>query len=999
MNIFVILLSPLILIAAAAPVGATVCGAVAISRIRRSGGKLYGLGLALADTLLFPLLAMDALIGVVWLLLLQAVANWTGGDVQLNRATWLLLSVVTAIIADVLAIRWAWLAVSKPIGQTPNAVSQTPVLSPEVAATQIERARQAVKAPAIGMIVAAGINLAVMFAAILMLILFEQRITRDAYTAQNITALLAVALPLNALILGGALWMFQLRYRGFAIAGAILALIAAPGNIIGLPMGIWALVVLSRREVIEAFKLSEKDKTMGKSRAFMWVLLAVVAILTPVALWAASRPGQATSQPSSQFPSAAHYGNDKGSVYVVHAGDEVHYAFFYTGRFTSSTSGSQNAHSLTWIDKGSVKLADGKTFGFLRESVDPVHLSVNGKEYDLRQGRVLALHADGSVQQLKLFPTLAVARDVGAMATAIGSAKPADDAPRALKTTPAAFAADVDPSLDKITVTFDRPMMDKSWSFTAGDKAFSEKTGSQFPERAGEISYDTARTTCTMPVRLQPGKVYWVGVNSPQHQQFKSADGTPARPYQILFATRSAGGKPTPLPEELVKQAEKINAADQMAGLTLLLSRDDKSGGGAPGPHFRLTVRNGSDQVLKLNVGDTQFHCVDAAGRSYSTPLPTTRDAAAEEGVAPGAERLLRTTGCGGDGHHYSGWGPKDGGFTIWATGPQGLESNRIRVDLATTRPATQPAATFGPVIERVLPDSDTPGADTLFDLDKQRALRPYQGWETDQGEKYQAWLVENGVDVAARVHPTAGGLRCKDVAWTKVPQGQWDQMTAAEAAKMAGTLVPMGWSTMKPGPVDADADWASSTFVFRTREGGVGLLQIVKFNQDPKTVSIRYKLVDSSAPLRQTAQAFLTALRNKDMDAMKALSLGSVRGWVSDEQSRQPGIGQLPGMSVRRLEKAIRETHEEVYKDDLDLMTKIEEAAIDGDWAGVKVGHPRVQQKYIIFLFTRTSAGWRFVMVDDARKPLAEELAARAPRLQEFLASPSSQPATQPSH
>jgi len=62
-----------------------------------------------------------------------------------------------------------------------------------------------------------------------------------------------------------------------------------------------------------------------------------------------------------------------------------------------------------------------------------------------------------------------------------------------------------------------------------------------------------------MPVKLQPGKVYWVGVNSPQQQQFKSADGTPARPYQILFATRSADGKPTPLAEELVKQAKIIN--------------------------------------------------------------------------------------------------------------------------------------------------------------------------------------------------------------------------------------------------------------------------------------------------------------------------------------------------------------------------------------------------------------------------------------------------------
>jgi tetratricopeptide (TPR) repeat protein len=136
-------------------------------------------------------------------------------------------------------------------------------------------------------------------------------------------------------------------------------------------------------------------------------------------------------------------------------------------------------------------------------------------------------------------------------------------APRAIKTTPEAFADDVDPSLDKITVTFDRPMMDKSWSFTAGNKAFSEKTGTIFPERAGEISYDAARTTCSMPVKLQPGKVYWVGVNSPSFQNFKSADGTPAERYLILFATKSADGKPTPLPADMVKQAKEINAAAQ----------------------------------------------------------------------------------------------------------------------------------------------------------------------------------------------------------------------------------------------------------------------------------------------------------------------------------------------------------------------------------------------------------------------------------------------------
>jgi len=132
------------------------------------------------------------------------------------------------------------------------------------------------------------------------------------------------------------------------------------------------------------------------------------------------------------------------------------------------------------------------------------------------------------------------------------AAPAAGDAPRVIKTTPEALANDVEASLDKVNVTFDRPMMDKSWSFTGG--------GETFPQKTGEIFYDKARMTCTMPVKLRPGKVYWVGVNSPSFQNFKSADGTPAARYVILFATRSAGGKATPLPEDLARQAMKINA-------------------------------------------------------------------------------------------------------------------------------------------------------------------------------------------------------------------------------------------------------------------------------------------------------------------------------------------------------------------------------------------------------------------------------------------------------
>ena len=141
-----------------------------------------------------------------------------------------------------------------------------------------------------------------------------------------------------------------------------------------------------------------------------------------------------------------------------------------------------------------------------------------------------------------------------------------DNRPTVVSTTPVALADDVDPSLKQISIMFDRQMMVGSWSWVGG--------GQTFPKTTGGPSYDSqSGTICTLPVKLEPGTVYWVGVNSPQHQNFKSADGVPARPYQILFATRSADGKPTSLPEDLVRQAYIINlGSSQLA--TNLMHRD-----------------------------------------------------------------------------------------------------------------------------------------------------------------------------------------------------------------------------------------------------------------------------------------------------------------------------------------------------------------------------------------------------------------------------------------
>jgi beta-lactamase regulating signal transducer with metallopeptidase domain len=123
--------------------------------------------------------------------------------------------------------------------------------------------------------------------------------------------------------------------------------------------------------------------------------------------------------------------------------------------------------------------------------------------------------------------------------------------PVVVRTTPAAYADDVSPQLKKITVTFDRPMMDQSWSWTGG--------GETYPKTSGKPRYNESRRMCSLPVELEAGKVYWVGINSPSHKYFQTEGHIPAKRYVILFATKGADGKATPIPEDMLAKAKEIN--------------------------------------------------------------------------------------------------------------------------------------------------------------------------------------------------------------------------------------------------------------------------------------------------------------------------------------------------------------------------------------------------------------------------------------------------------
>ncbi len=103
--------------------------------------------------------------------------------------------------------------------------------------------------------------------------------------------------------------------------------------------------------------------------------------------------------------------------------------------------------------------------------------------------------------------------------------------PVVVQTVPESGAADVDPNLVELRVTFSTPMLDGNWAWTIwGDE--------HFPEMTGQPHYLADGRTCVLPVRLKPGKLYATWLNSEYHQGFMDTDDQRAMPYLLIFQTR-----------------------------------------------------------------------------------------------------------------------------------------------------------------------------------------------------------------------------------------------------------------------------------------------------------------------------------------------------------------------------------------------------------------------------------------------------------------------------
>jgi len=128
-------------------------------------------------------------------------------------------------------------------------------------------ARRMVAAPATGLLVVGCLNL--LLTGITVLLFLSVRATGSGQTAPHPAMVVSHVLLLPAilyfittlLLITGTAQMRQLRNYGMAVTTCILAMITPPGLVVGLPFGIWALVVLERRQVRAAF---EEAKPPGR---------------------------------------------------------------------------------------------------------------------------------------------------------------------------------------------------------------------------------------------------------------------------------------------------------------------------------------------------------------------------------------------------------------------------------------------------------------------------------------------------------------------------------------------------------------------------------------------------------------------------------------------------------------------------------------------------------------------------------------------------------------
>lgn len=145
------------------------------------------------------------------------------------------------------------------------------------------------------------------------------------------------------------------------------------------------------------------------------------------------------------------------------------------------------------------------------------------------------------------------------------------------------------------------------------------------------------------------------------------------------------------------------------------------------------------------------------------------------------------------------------------------------------------PTFTLGPEVEVTVRHS---GENSMIDFDTGKLFTPPN---FDGTEDPFAWTMRNGIDASGGNQGEVRGLIGLDIILHPMPNETWENAVATDAFNL--DALQFG----KPGNpwyVSAKGN-LPATWIFKTREGGLGILQILGFEDDePRGVKIRYRMV-----------------------------------------------------------------------------------------------------------------------------------------------------------
>jgi len=194
------------------------------------------------------------------------------------------------------------------------------------------------------------------------------------------------------------------------------------------------------------------------------------------------------------------------------------------------------------------------------------------------------------------------------------------------------------------------------------------------------------------------------------------------------------------------------------------------------------------------------------------------------------------------------------------------LLSKRIEIEVLPADPATVPNTStetpdapsepkrgkteplsFGPVIERVVQSWSVTRENIFLDLDSGKLLNcPKDMTLSPKGTEWPLFGKTSAIDVG--VGPTRSesvGLFGFGLVVAEIASDRWETITADQIPDLPAERQLVWYG----GPIDHGKQ-PPLTYTFETRQGAMGVLQIVEFTDVPKGLKIRYKLVSGASAL-----------------------------------------------------------------------------------------------------------------------------------------------------